>query len=261
MSSVPAACHQRHRWAGAPQRSWKIRYQARAGCRLGADSRRYRLRLEGTQEVVRLLAAVLLAALGCVAGCSSNSNGTKLPSSASLPSALGGQPTAPVTSPASAPQSGTPVSSLKANECSTGQLTLHEGFGQGAMQRYDQTYYFVNRSSNSCVMAGFPGIHYLDRSGSPMRHSTTRGGGFAGYSRAGYKSVTLPPGGRASFALDAYDYDARANRNCPLSAFLAVYPPDNRVRIVIKVHEAVCGDPVAVSPIRRFRPQDAQPSN
>lgn len=125
------------------------------------------------------------------------------------------------------------------------------------MLHYFQTYYFVNVARDSCLLAGFPGVHYLDATKQPMQHRTARGGGYGGFPEH-YTTVVVPAGGRASFGLSAADYDAERNRSCPTSRFIAVYPPDNTVRIIIPVRAPVCGDTVYISPVSRFKPGDAR---
>jgi hypothetical protein len=95
-------------------------------------------------------------------------------------------------------------------------------------------------------------VQYLDANHHPMEHRTHRGGGYGGLPRTG-RLVRLAPNGKAQFTLSAESFDVRANKNCPVSTYLAVYPPDETHRMTTPIKEAVCGDTVYESPVERFQ--------
>jgi hypothetical protein len=89
-----------------------------------------------------------------------------------------------------------------------------------------------------------------------MEHKTHRGGGFGDFPHSG-ALIRLAPGGRASFELSAEDFDAAGNKSCRTSTYLAVYPPDETHRLIVRDAQPVCGDTIFISPLRPYRRGDA----
>ena len=89
-----------------------------------------------------------------------------------------------------------------------------------------------------------------------MKATYRRGGGFGSFATHG-TWIVLNPGDQAKFQLEADDFDSQRQRACPLSAYLAVYPPDDTTQLVISAGSPVCGDQVSISPVYagRYPPQ------
>jgi hypothetical protein len=141
-------------------------------------------------------------------------------------------------------------------ECRSSDLRLTIGSDDGATGHYFTAYSFTNVSASTCVTQNFPGVQYLNKARQPMEHKTHRGGGFGDFKTSG-PLVRLRPHGRASFELEALDFNAAKNKACPTSSFIAVYPPDQTQRIVVSDKAPVCGDTIYIAPMRKYKSTDA----
>lgn len=130
---------------------------------------------------------------------------------------------APSASSSSAPRRQTPSTPAA---CTTSQLTLTEGGGNGAGGTSYITYYFTNISTVTCTLTGYPGVAVLDAAGSVVQHPATRSP-YVGTTGSAVTTVRIAPRGRAEFVLASTDNTP--NPNCTTlftGTQLQVYPPN-----------------------------------
>ena len=139
------------------------------------------------------------------------------------------------TSPASSSTTKVPVSTtVVSTHCTSTQLkVMLDQVDAGAGQVYVPIE-FVNASTKSCEMRGFPGVSLLDQNNKQIGQPATREG-------AEGSTVTLAPNGTASALLHSAN-DIGGNGNCtPKASAVRVYPPDNTEAINVPSEFVACG--------------------
>ncbi len=178
-----------------------------------------------------LAAAACIAVAGLLAGCGSTS-----------PSA---HPTVTIT--VTAPASSAPASSPTASTapaagppaCATAVLSGSLGSGGAAA---GSTYYaieFTNTSSSACTLYGYPGVSFVNTSGSQVGTPATED---PVYPR---QLVTLVPGGTAHAELGiatAQNYPASTCSPVAVTT-LKVYPPGQTSALFLTVSTTACSNP------------------
>jgi hypothetical protein len=130
-----------------------------------------------------------------------------------------------------------PGASASVNQCFTRQLSgsLKDGSGAAGSTYYNLT--LKNISKHTCKIGGFAGVSYRNAKGQEVGAAATREGSAHGF-------VTLQPGqsAKAQFReVDPLDWPAST---CHLekTTGLRVYPPNQRVRLVIKQKGEACSN-------------------
>jgi hypothetical protein len=125
--------------------------------------------------------------------------------------------------------------SSNSNRCRSSELQLHVGPAGVAVGSTTQWAYFVNTSSTPCQLYGFPGLQMLDAQGHAiptLTHWNKPGApGIQGTSKP--TTVTLAPGGAASFSVAWENATGYEGVTCPRSAEVEVTPPNDYHSIVI----------------------------
>jgi hypothetical protein len=153
------------------------------------------------------------------------------PSSAPSPSPSPSPSASPSSSPAASPS--TPAAS---GPCTAAQLTgaVADQLGGGAAGSVYRSLVLTNASDRECTVQGFPGVSFVDASGTQIGAAADRDGSAAAL-------VTLAPGASAAATLrqvNAQNYGA----DCELipSAGLRVYPPGATDSLVLPQEIPVC---------------------
>lgn len=185
--------------------------------------------------------AVLILSAIAVAGCSSSSSG--------------GPPTSPPTnsgattsaSPSTSPSATTSSSSTPrptpsfsstvqaSHRCLTSELRLSLGQAQGAAGSSIMPIVFTNTGTAACTLYGYPGVTFLDASGSQLGSDATHDGAEAAV-------VTLAPNGTANAMLRMPDPGNYSAGGCQpaQSARLRVYPPGDFKPLTVAYATTVC---------------------
>ena len=93
---------------------------------------------------------------------------------------------------------------------------------------------FVNNSSVSCEMRGFPGVSLLDQNDNQIGQPATREG-------AEGSGVSLAPNGSASALLHTSNGIGGSGTCTPRASAIRVYPPDNTEAIMVPSEFVACG--------------------
>jgi hypothetical protein len=139
-------------------------------------------------------------------------------------------------------------STIKATKtCSTSDLSLSIGQGQGAAGTSYVPIIFTNTGSKPCTLYGFPGVSFLDSSGKQLGVPATHSGGAEGV-------VTLAPNGAANSQLGLPDPGNFPSGGCnsATAAKLQVYPPGDFGALTIADTSTVCttdGGATSVTPV------------
>lgn len=150
--------------------------------------------LPSALSAVRLRRAILGASL--------------LAASIAAPAAL----TAPVAGAAQAPN------------CTLSQLKVQAGTSSGALGSILSEFSFVNTSSQTCSLSGYPKLQMLGGPGAQIPTSDSHAAhGFDGVSN---KPVTLAKGQHAWFGVEYPDETGYGNLKCPRSTELSFTPPN-----------------------------------
>ncbi|WP_405135266.1 DUF4232 domain-containing protein [Nocardia sp. NBC_01388] len=148
----------------------------------------------------------------------------------------------PVADPTTAADTATP-------KCVTAQLNLDKGIG-GPVGG-DWFLKFINNSSRTCVLQGFPGVSQTNGpSGDPVGEPAERDQSPQAPSAA---PVTLAPGGAARFEFISYPKqinDCAALR----TSTLRVYPPDNTESLWLPWDNLICPSPQRMLVVRAITP-------
>ncbi|MFJ6002966.1 DUF4232 domain-containing protein [Arthrobacter sp. NPDC092385] len=153
------------------------------------------------------------------------------PSSAPAPAPAPAPSSSPSSSPAASPS--TPAAG---GPCTAGQLTgaVADQLGGGAAGSVYRSLVLTNASDRECTVQGFPGVSFVDASGTQIGAAADRDGSAAAL-------VTLAPGASATATLrqvNAQNYGA----DCELtpSAGLRVYPPGSTDSLVLPQEIPAC---------------------
>lgn len=133
--------------------------------------------------------------------------------------------------------------------CTQDQISLRSGSDGAATTHYRRNIVLTNVSSTPCSLRGYPGVRFVDASGTTQPTDQRNGASFM-WSTHETNTVALEPGGTASFAIAGYDYDAAANQACPTAYGVEVIPPGQRQGVVVHVDWPHCfNGQVDVSPV------------
>jgi hypothetical protein len=189
---------------------------------------------------VRKIVLVLpLAAAALVAGCGSSAKTAQGVSSTIPPfqSSATDTVTVPPSTPTTAPSSSAVPTGPAA--CTTANLTVSLGAGNGAAGSSYYPLHFVNKGSASCTMTGFPGVSFVaPGNGNQVGKAATR-------SSASTPTVTLAPGGEATATVQVAETGNFGASDCGPTAVsgLRVYPPANTAAAYVRFSGAqqACG--------------------
>lgn len=200
----------------------------------------------------RTLGVVLCGVVASLAaaGCSSSSSGGASPTGTPQPTAtvtVTATPTASTTASSTPTASSSPsaTGSPLAAGCKTKHLKLSIGEGQGAAGSSYQPIVFTNTGSKPCSLVGYPGVSFLDTSGSQLGAAAVRAPGAK-------QPVTLAPGGNASALLQIPDPGVFSQAKCaPANAAeLRVYPPNQTASLEVVDSVTICTTKRGASKIR-----------
>ncbi|MCU1642360.1 MAG: hypothetical protein JWN03_2635 [Nocardia sp.] len=212
--------------------------------------------------VACVAAGIAFTASGCDPTSTPGSTPTTPAAKTSQPTAQPGQPTQPgqATEPGGSTSettaaTGSPVADpatpadTAPPKCVTAQLRLDKGVG-GPVGG-DWFLRFINNSSRTCVLQGFPGISQTNGpSGDPVGEPADRDQGPQAPAAA---PVTLAPGGAAQFEFITYPKqinDCAAVR----TSTLRVYPPDNTESLWLPWDNLICPSPQRMLVVRAITP-------
>lgn len=130
--------------------------------------------------------------------------------------------------------------------CAATQLRLRAGLYGEAGGQFMQTFTATNSGARSCRVAGWPNIQTTSPSGRNEAAPSIRVVQGRPSSHP-FVTVTIKPGGAASFDLFGADWDALANRACPKTHALAISLPGVRP-LPVTVALPFCG-PFYVAPL------------
>jgi Protein of unknown function (DUF4232) len=199
----------------------------------------------------RLIAGAALACItALVTACASSGSGTAAPTvtvTTTSPPAAGSTATVPAaTSPATATAPAGPAA------CPTSALQVKKGLAQGAAGSIYAAIDFVNISSVTCSLYGYPGVSFVTaRSGGSQiglaaTESTT----------TPRRLVTLAPGATGNALLrivQAGNYPASKCR--PVTAhWLRIYPPNQTTPAYLAYTAQTCSKPVNILSVSVVQP-------
>jgi hypothetical protein len=187
--------------------------------------------------VVGLLVAAGLTACGGSGSTASTAPSAVLTSpSSALPTANGVPPqpsVLPTTVPPSSPSTKANNGAAPAGRaCATSQLTVSVTDGQGAAGTEYSGITFRNRSASTCTLRGYPGVSLLDRNHQQIGQPAQR-------DKGSDPIVVMAPGQTATAAFSVGPA-ACGDALPPASAYLRVFPPDNRDELVISATVLPC---------------------
>jgi Protein of unknown function (DUF4232) len=137
------------------------------------------------------------------------------------------------------------------HRCLQRQLSLAPPRSNGALGSIALRFTFTNRSGAACRLYGFPGIRLL-RHGVALHTTVIRGTSNVVPSEP-KRTVTLAPGGRASF-FAGYSDVPTGNQRCPSSTGADVWAPNDFRSIHVHLPATACGGRITVSPVVPGRP-------
>jgi hypothetical protein len=143
------------------------------------------------------------------------------------------------------------ASAATAHRCLRRQLTLAPPNSNGALGSVGLRFTFTNRSATACQLYGFPGIRLL-RHGRALPTTAIRGTSNVVPAEP-ERTVTLAPGGRASFFAGYSDVPTGTQR-CPSSTGSDVWAPNDVRSIRVQFPAMACGGRITVSPVVPGRP-------
>ena len=171
----------------------------------------------------KIVLVLPLAAAALVAGCGGSSSKAGVGVDSTTPpvqSTATDTATVPPSNSAPAPNGTAPTGPAA---CTTANLTVSLGSGNGAAGSSYYPVHFVNKGSASCTMTGFPGISFVaPGNGNQVGKAATR-------SSAATPAVTLAPGGEATATVQIAQTGNFGASDCVPTAVsgLRIYPPAN----------------------------------
>jgi hypothetical protein len=178
-------------------------------------------------KVRRRGAAIVLALLA--AACSGSSHKSSATSSgaptSTTPTARSNPSTSPTTSQPTTTSEKTSTSTAQGASCRTANLSVSLGPPNGAAGTIYYEIAFRNDSASTCVLYGYPGVSFLDRSneqiGAPVQRNTQP-----------HTTVSLAPGATAYAALGVTDPDIPP---CPAATpkTVRIFPPNETVPALV----------------------------
>lgn len=165
------------------------------------------------------------------------------------------------TAPAASSSSSSPASTGTSRatgpgRCRSGALTVAHAENGAAAGSLSERVTFTNTSSATCTLIGFPGMRMLDAQGKPLPTTVHRGAA-SSVPPVPERTVTLAPGGTASFVAGWADATGYAGDTCPTSAQVEITAPNDYSSKTIawqitpyggNVQHLKCGQ-IAVSPV------------
>lgn len=137
------------------------------------------------------------------------------------------------------------------HRCLRRQLTLAPPSSNGALGSVGLRFTFTNRSATACHLYGFPGVR-LVRHGRGLPTTVIRRTSNV-VPPEPERTVTLAPGGRASFFAGYSDVPTGTQR-CPSSTGADVWAPNDLRSIRVHFPATACGGRITVSPVVPGRP-------
>lgn len=202
--------------------------------------------------------AAVVAAGALVAACGSGGSSS---AGSAAPGAHLTRPPA-TTAPAATSSSGSSPASTGTSRatgpgrCRSAALTVAHAENGAAAGSLSERVTFTNTSSATCTLTGFPGMQMLDAQGKPLPTRVHRGSA-SSVPPVPERTVTLAPGGTASFVAGWADATGYAGDTCPTSAQVEITAPNDYSSKTIawqitpyggNVQHLQCGQ-IAVSPV------------
>ncbi|HZD66193.1 MAG TPA: DUF4232 domain-containing protein [Acidimicrobiales bacterium] len=149
-----------------------------------------------------------------------------------LPPGGGVSSSAPTTAPLPSAAPPSAPGATHPSRCHTAQLSAQVVRRGAATGHVGQTIALRNVSSLACTLYGYPGLLMLDAADRPLMTRVNRGTSYVVHAQTP-ATVTLAPGGAASFALGYRNATGYPGSRCPTSARLEVTPPNATHHLVI----------------------------
>ena len=128
--------------------------------------------------------------------------------------------------------------------CTAKDLGIHLQTTRGAAGSAYQDFGFVNVTSDSCRLYGYPGVSGVTAGGAVVDFNVGH------RSSQPERTVLVAPGAQATFSLATTE----VGPSCKTIVALRFIPPNDRRYEQIKVRMRVCGNDVSVSPVESRRP-------
>jgi hypothetical protein len=136
-------------------------------------------------------------------------------------------------------------------QCHTAGLSLSLLGTQVGAGNLVGTFQFTNQTNVSCTFNGFVGAQLLDAQNNPLPTNVVRNGGSFS-NQPGPTTVTVPAGGTATFLIHWEQVPVGNETSCPVSAQIAVTPPNEFDPLIIPAVIRACNagelDVTAVRP-------------
>lgn len=132
--------------------------------------------------------------------------------------------------------------------CRQDQLSLRPGQAGPGLGNYRQDVVLDNVSKAACSLRGFPGVEFVDDSGAPLPTDPSHGSSYF-WGVDAMSTISLAPGGSASFGMAGATSDRAHPHGCP-TADVKVIPPGLTTQTLVHVSWPYCNDgAVDVSPV------------
>jgi hypothetical protein len=174
---------------------------------------------------------------------------SRAPSTIAILAALAG--TALVAAGAARAGAAPHAAAATTHRCLRRELTLAPPSSNGALGSVGLRFTFTNRSSTACHLFGYPGMRLL-RHGRALATTVIRGTSNV-VPPEPERTVTLAPGGRASF-FAGYSDVPTGNQRRPASTGANVWAPNDFRSIRVHFPASACGGRITVSPVVPGRP-------
>ena len=129
---------------------------------------------------------------------------------------------------------------MPGDRCHTAGLALTVVGSDAGAGNIVGTFRFTNQLDVSCTFFGFPGAQLLDAAGDPLPTNVVRAGG-PFVTQAPPQTVVVPARGAAQFLIQWEQVPVDGETTCPVSASLAVIPPDEFLPLTIPIGIRACG--------------------
>jgi hypothetical protein len=134
--------------------------------------------------------------------------------------------------------------------CRTKQLRLSLGQGQGAAGSTVLPIVFTNTSKHACTLLGYPGVSFLDASGTKVGADATHNGGEEA-------TVSIAPGDDANAQLQLPDPGVVGADCKPANtATMRVYPPGDFAALSVGFQQTVCTSTNGAANVHPVTPGD-----